>query len=83
MARKAKKTKNILKRIRAKGRLHDADKHHLPLIEKKEAIWDESSTEKDTIMMEKEIKKQRNRISAQISRDRKKNYVTSLEQINK
>lgn len=29
--------------------------------------------------MEKEIKKQRNRISAQISRDRKKNYVANLE----
>lgn len=34
-------------------------------------------------MLEKEIKKQRNRISAQISRDRKKNYVSNLEQINK
>lgn len=68
--KKIKKIKNTMKRNRAKDRQHLNQKSFL--CEKKSYVFEESSTEKDTVMIEKQIKKQRNRISAQVSRDRKK-----------
>ena len=65
-----------MKRNRAKAR--QATQSHVCIPERKPHLFEESSIEKDTQELEKEIKKQRNRISAQISRDRKKNYVANL-----
>lgn len=70
-----------MKRHRAKSRSYMNEVNII--YEKKPMLFEESSTEKDTFVMEKEIKKQRNRISAQVSRDRKKHYVNNLETKNK
>lgn len=64
--------KNNLKRERAKNRKNNAVTDHL--------------TQPYKIILEdeeEELKKQKNRISAQMSRDRKKEKVKALEQLNR
>ena len=65
------KLKNKLKRERAKNRIHTVSerRNFVPVV-----------CEDD---QEEEFKKQKNRISAQLSRDRKKEKVKSLEELNR
>jgi hypothetical protein len=72
LKRKILKQKNLIKRNRAKSRKISAQ-------DKKTYLVGISLPQED----EEETKRQRNRISAQISRDRKKLRVRELEEMNK
>lgn len=72
LRRKILKQKNLLKRNRAKNR------KNTPVVKKNYTTVVKIADED-----EEETKKQRNRISAQISRDKKKLRVKELEEMNK
>lgn len=73
LRKKLIKRKNFLKRYRAKNRQPKI----LYTYEQYPQVPSSNGTE-----TEEEIKKKRNRVSAQISRDRKKQYFKELEQKN-
>ena len=74
LRKKIVREKNRLKRERAKNR----PIKHFAVPERRAPVFLPVNDEQD-----EEFKKQRNRISAQISRDRKKEKVKALEELNR